>query len=280
MIYICKKMKNFYFTLLFLSFTNLSLPNNNNDSDTTFNLTSDTAISETDTLSIKQSFTGILYQLQIVITEQEKIIRIYRKAIVGLIIAVVFLAVVLFLNIKKKYYLNSFPYNRQKRGYHSGLVCLQMISRYFGKRISYKKIKKIALHTGMQKAVSLNDLIGTAENIGIKITAVKTDINQLLSAACLPAIIYLSNHMVILYKVNNEYIFIADPFYGFLKLKIFYFVSMWYSAGKDQNGIALLIKPSGDFRGRSGRMQKARAADYSAIKQLEKKHWNSVVCEI
>ena len=280
-------MKNFFFTLLLLSFTNISLHNNNNDSDTavinnqfSVNLAADTAYSEADTAAIKQSFTSILYQLQILITEQERIIGIYRKVIAGLIIAIAFLTVVLFLNIKKQFYFNRFPYYRQKKGYHPGLVCLQMISRYFGKKISYKRMKKISGITGTQKAVSLNNLINTAENIGIKIKIAKTDINQLLSAICLPVLIYLPNHMAILYKATNEYVFIADPFYGFLKLKLFYFVSVWYSAGKDHNGIALLIKPSDDFRGKSGRIQKTLASDYSAIKQLEKKYWNSIVCEI
>jgi hypothetical protein len=280
-------MKNFFFALLLLSFTNLSLPNNNNNKDTTVinkqfraGLSADSAHSEADTAAIKQSFTSILYQLQILITEQEKIIQIYRKAIAGLIIVVAFLAVALFLNMKKQIYFNRFPYYRQKKGYHPGLVCLQMISRYFGKKISYKRMKKISGITGTQKEIPLNNLINTAENIGIKIKVAKTDIDQLLSAVCPPVIVYLSNHMVILYKVNNEYVFIADPYYGFLKLKLFYFVSVWYSAGKDHSGIALLVKPSDDFAGKSGRLKKILATDYSAIKQLEKKYWNSIVCEI
>ncbi len=91
----------------------------------------DSAGHETDTISIKESFTNILYQLQSLISEQEFIIKTYRKVIIGLLIAVSFLVIALIINIKKQIYFPHFPFHRQKKGYHSGLVCLQMISRYF-----------------------------------------------------------------------------------------------------------------------------------------------------
>ncbi len=271
-------MKHILLAIVFLLFANISIPNNNTQLKTTF--TADTSQTKADTASIKESFTSILYQLQTLITEQEYIIKIYRKTIIGLIIAVAFLAVVLFLNIKKRFYFNRFPFYRQKKGYHPGLVCLQMISRYFGKKISYKRIKKVSKVPGTQNAISAGDLINAAENLGIQIKVVKTNINQLLPVICLPVILYLPNHMVILYKMTSEFVFIADPFYGFLKLKIFYFLSVWYSTSKNQNGIALLIKPSVNFKGKSSRIKKTLAADYSAIKQLDKKLCDTILCEI
>jgi len=280
-------MKHIYLAVVFLLYANISMPNNNTAPDTLVKnaqlkttFIADTTQAGADNALIKESFTSILYQLQTLITEQEYIIKIYRKTIIGLIIAVAFLAAVLLLNIKKRFYFNRFPFYRQKKGHHPGLVCLQMISRYYGKKISYKRIKKVSKVPGTQNTISVGDLINTAENLGIQIKVVKTDINQLLQVICLPVILYLPNHMVILYKITSEFVFIADPFYGFLKLKIFYFLSVWYSAGKNQNGIALLINPSANFKGKSSRIKKTLAADYSGIKQLDKKLLDTIFCKI
>ena len=280
-------MKHLLITIVILFYSYLAIPNSKYAPDT-FNSNSqhrsvpvaDTTETEADTALINKSFTSILYQLQSLITGQEYIIKTYRKVITGLIIAVSILSVILFLNIKKQFYFHRFPFYRQKKGYHPGLVCLQMISKYFGKRISYKKIRKAAKVQGTKNVLSLGYLIDAAENTGMQIKVVKTDINQLLSVICLPVILYMPNHMVILYKITNEFVFIADPFYGFLKLKIFYFLSIWYSASKEQNGIAFLIKPSAHFKGRSDRIRKTLSADYSVMKQLDKKYWKNIICEI
>ncbi|UCH13527.1 MAG: hypothetical protein JSV22_10480 [Bacteroidales bacterium] len=272
---------------VFLLYPYSALPENNYKSDTgiiddqqKFISVNDSLENKTDTLSIKESFTNILYQLQSLISEQEFIIRTYRKVIVGLLIAISFIIIILIINIKKQFYFPHFPFHRQKKGYHPGLVCLQMISRYFGRRISYKRIKKASKISGTQNVLSVKDIIDTGENIGFQIKVTKTDINQLISGLYLPVILYLPNHMVILYKITNEFVFIADPFYGFLKLKIYYFLSTWYGINKNQSGIALLVKPSGDFKGRSKRIQKTLSVDYSEIKPLEKRHWKEIICEI
>ena len=282
-----KQLKHLFLLILYLLYSNSTFPNNKNNSDTIIIndqqkviSVNDSLESETDTLSIKESFASILYQLQFLISEQEYIIKTYRKVIIGLLIVVSFLIIALIINIKKQLYFPHFPFHRQKKGYHSGLVCLQMISKYFGKRISYKRIKKVSKMSGTLNALSVNDIIVTGENIGFQIKVIKTDINQLISGLHLPVILYLPNHMVILYKITNEFVFIADPFYGFLKLKIYYFLSTLYAGNKNKSGIALLIKPSVDLKGRSKRIQKTLSVDHSEIKPLEKRYWKEIICEI
>lgn len=235
---------------------------------------------QTDTLSLKESFTSILFHLQSLVIEQEYVIKSYRKVIIGLVVIACGLLISLIIIIKKRYYFHSFPFYRQKKGYQSGLVCLQMISRYYGKRISYKRIRKSSKIKGTLKILSVNDLKNVAENMGFHIKVIKTDINQLISELFVPLILYLPNHMVILHKITNEFVHIADPFYGFLKLKIYYFLSTWYSAGKNQSGIALMIRPSEGFKGRTSRINKANLPDNSEIKQLEKTYWTGIKCEI
>ena len=252
----------------------------NNYDQQNINSVNDSSEFEIDTLSIKESFTSILFQLQSLVTEQEYIIKSYRKVIIGLIIIASFLVIVIIISIKRRFYFPYFPFYRQKKGYQSGLVCLQMISKYYGKRISYKRIKKASKISGTLNVLSVNDIINTAENIGFQIKVIKADINKLISGLYLPLILYLPNHMAILHKITNEFVYIADPFYGFLKLKIYYFLSTWYATDKNQSGIALLIKPSLNFKGRTRRIHKIQSFNYSEIQQLEKTYWKDIKCEI
>jgi len=265
----------------------MAFPGNKTISDTINNYdqrqvipVNDSSELQADTLSIKESFTNILFQMQSLVTEQEYIIRFYRKVVIGLIIITGFLIIVIIIIINRRFYFPHFPFYKQKKGYQSGLVCLQMISKYYGKKISYKRIKKASKISGTLNILSVNDIINTAENIGFRIKVINTDIDKLISGVYLPLILYLPNHMVILHKITNEFVYIADPFYGYLKLKIYYFLSTWYAANKNQSGIALLIRPSVNFKGRNRRILKTQSFDYSDMKQLEKTYWNNIKCEI
>jgi len=280
-------MRYFYILILYLLFSTLAFPSNKTTSDTINIYDQQQIISvydssefQADTLSIKESFTNILFQLQSLVAEQEYIIKFYRKAVIGLIIIAGFLVIVIIIIIKRRFYFPHFPFYKQKRGYQSGLVCLQMISKYYGKKISYKRIRKASKISGTLNILSVNDIINTAENIGLRIKLINTDINKLISGVYLPLILYLPNHMAILHKITNEFVYIADPFYGFLKLKIYYFLSTWYAANKNQSGIALMIKPSGNFKGKARLIIKTQSLDFSEMKQLEKTYWKDIKCEI
>lgn len=280
-------MRHFCILILYLLFSSMAFPGNKTISDTINNYdqrqvipVNDSSELQADTLSIKESFTNILFQMQSLVTEQEYIIRFYRKVVIGLIIITGFLIIVIIIIINRRFYFPHFPFYKQKKGYQSGLVCLQMISKYYGKKISYKRIKKASKISGTLNILSVNDIINTAENIGFRIKVINTDIDKLISGVYLPLILYLPNHMVILHKITNEFVYIADPFYGYLKLKIYYFLSTWYAANKNQSGIALLIRPSVNFKGRNRRILKTQSFDYSDMKQLEKTYWNNIKCEI
>jgi hypothetical protein len=280
-------MRHFYIIVICLLYSSSALPNNKILSDTAnsndqqqINYVNDSSEFQADTLSIKESFTTILIQLQSLINEQEYIIKSYRKVVMGLLIIVSFLVIVIIISIKRKFYFPHFPFYKQKKGYQSGLVCLQMISKYYGKKISYKRIKKASKIPGTVNVLSVNDLINTAENIGFHMKVIKANIDKLISGVYLPLILYLPNHMAILHKITNDFIYLADPFYGFLKLKIYYFLSTWYATNKNQSGIALLIRPSVDFKGRTRRILKTQSVDFSEIQQIERTYWKNIKCEI
>jgi hypothetical protein len=280
-------MRHFYIIIICLLYSSSALPNIKILSDTTNsydqqqnNSVYDSSEFQADTLSIEESFTTILIQLQSLITDQEYIIKSYRKVVIGLLIIVSFLVIVVIISFKRRFFFPHFPFYKQKKGFQSGLVCLQMISKYYGKKISYKRIRKASNIHGTVNVLSVNDLIDTAKNIGFHMKVIKADIDVLISGAYLPLILYLPNHMVILHKITNDFVYIADPFYGFLKLKIFYFLSTWYATNRNQSGIALLIRPSLDFKGRTRRILKTQSIDFSEIQQLERTFWKNIKCEI
>lgn len=233
-----------------------------------------------DSASIDKSINIVLYQLQSIVLEQGYAIRRYRAVVISLVIVISFLVTVIILSVRKYLYFPQFPYYKQKKGFHPGLVCLKMVAKYFGNRISYRKIKRIVKESEPEAALTLQDIVGIAEKVGLQAGVIRTDIKQLVAGSYLPAIIYLPNHMVILHKISNEFIFIADPFYGFLKLKMYYFLSAWYAGYNNKQGIALLIRPLKYSKSKTKRVNKALSLDFSKIKLLDNKYWSDFKFDI
>lgn len=240
----------------------------------------DTSLLKSDTSSVQNNLNAILYQLHSMMLEQQYSIKKYRAIVIGMILLISFLLIIIILFIKRHFYFPNFPFFRQKKGYHAGLVCLQMISKYFGNRISYRKIRKVAEVSESQEVLSLDDIADIADKTGLQIGVIKTDVRQLMSDIYLPVILYFQNHMAILHKITNEFIYLADPFYGFLKLKIYYFLSAWYAYDNNKKGIALLIRPLKFSKGKIKRVNKALSIDFSRIKLLDKKYWKEFKCDI
>ncbi len=280
-------MRFIFLISVFLLYLNPAFPNTDNIYDTSETnalsgngFAEDTSDFKSDTASVKKSINIILYQLHSLVLEQQYSIKKYKAILAGLVLLVSLLIIIIILGNKKYFYYPRFPYSRQKKGYQSGLVCLQRVSRYFGNRITYRKIKRIAKIPETQNSLSLNEIADIADKVGLQIGVIKTDVRELMSESYLPLILYFPNHMAVLYKITNEFIYIADPYYGFLKLKMYYFLSSWYVNDNNQKGIALLIRPSEYSKGKIKRVNKALSIDFSKIKLLDKKHWKEYKCDI
>lgn len=143
----------------------------------------------------------------------------------------------------------SFPYYTQLDAMDCGPAALCMIAKYYGKNYSLQYLREKCYID--REGVSLKGISEAAENIGFRTLAVKIPFNGRKDDPCLlnaptPSIVHWNqNHFVVVYKVNNKNIWIADPADGKFRLTHEDFKKNWIS--DDDHGIALLIERGLDF---------------------------------
>ncbi|CAM3882898.1 MULTISPECIES: cysteine peptidase family C39 domain-containing protein [Flavobacterium] len=137
---------------------------------------------------------------------------------------------------------NDFPFYKQKTTQECGPTCLKMIFEYYGDKISLDSINKLSKLDSIEGTNLLN-LSDTAETLGYRTLAIKIDFEKFKEAP-LPAMLHWNNnHFVVIYKIENDSISIADPAIGLYKLNINEFKEHWCANPDYENeGIALLIE--------------------------------------
>lgn len=142
----------------------------------------------------------------------------------------------------------SFPYFKQLDLTDCGPTCLRMICKHYGKSYSLHTLR---VKSGISRqGVSLLGINEAAESIGFHTIAVKTDFYSLAKDAVLPCIVHWEQkHFVIVYKITDKYIFLADPATGLRKLGRKEFLTGWESiiTNTGRLGIALLLEPGSSF---------------------------------
>jgi ATP-binding cassette subfamily B protein len=102
-----------------------------------------------------------------------------------------------------------FPYVRQIDEMDCGAACVAMICRYFGRAVAASHIR-MAVGTGAD-GTSLRGLQRGGEHVGLEMRTIKASKDR-LERLPLPAIIHWGgNHWVVLYGVDDDRIWIADP---------------------------------------------------------------------
>src|SRR5687768_4189131 len=107
-----------------------------------------------------------------------------------------------------------FPFLKQYDLMDCGPTCIAMICRHYGnKNISIQLLRE---RTQIGKAgVSLLGISEAAESVGFRTQATKISYETLIRHARLPVILHWNqSHFVVLYKVKNRKIYIADPAKG------------------------------------------------------------------
>lgn len=140
-----------------------------------------------------------------------------------------------------------FPLRRQLEGVDCGPTCIQMVAAYYGKNIPLTQLKENCNVTRL--GISLKDVIGGCQKIGIKAVAARLK-KEDLGSMPLPAILYWKQeHYVVLYKVvkwkGKSIFYIADPNYGKTKLVEDLFIEAWAPDG--HKGIGLVLEPTSSF---------------------------------
>lgn len=129
-----------------------------------------------------------------------------------------------------------------------GATCLKMIAKFYGKNYELPYLRERSFID--RDGASLSGLAYAAESIGFKTMAVKLPFKDLIQEDVVPFIAHWrQRHYVVVYKITNSHVYIADPAHDKLKLSHKEFQDGWYSdvEGSTEQGVDLLMEATPDF---------------------------------
>lgn len=129
----------------------------------------------------------------------------------------------------------SFPFIQQTGMTECGATCLGMIFKYYGYYNITPLLSQLAGTT--TEGVSLYDLSEMAEEFGFATEAYEMQFES-LNKIKLPCIAHYDGaHFIVIYKVTETHVWVADPAYGKDKINKEDFTNRW-------NGIVLTLEPT------------------------------------
>jgi len=145
--------------------------------------------------------------------------------------------------------LKSFTHYKQLDSMDCGPTCLRMVSKHYGKVYNLPFLREKCYID--REGVSMRGISEAAETIGLRTLAVKIPSTSKSDKASLqrapkPNILHWNqNHFVVLYKMTDSHVWIADPAEGKIKLTIEDFEKSWVT--DEGKGVALLLEPTNEF---------------------------------
>lgn len=130
---------------------------------------------------------------------------------------------------------------KQTSACQSGLICLSMICRYYGRHVE--------LATMLSVEDSLQEVSNNAEKLGLNSIIGYLPLAK-LGKVTLPCLLYWDDeYYVVLRKVKRNVYYIADPRKGFTKCKETDMKRHWICScqDNDEKGAAIFTKPSDEF---------------------------------
>ena len=141
--------------------------------------------------------------------------------------------------------MKTFTAYRQLDYMDCGPTCLRMVARFYGQYYSLEDLRE-KTYLGKQ-GTSLLGLSEAAEQLGFRSQAVATDWDTLREDVQLPCIAHWQNrHYVVIYRVTEKYVYLADPATGKLRYSKEEFLAGWQNA-LEADGILLLLEPTPSF---------------------------------
>ncbi|MCK5296416.1 MAG: peptidase domain-containing ABC transporter [Alphaproteobacteria bacterium] len=133
-----------------------------------------------------------------------------------------------FKQLEKKEEVSKYPIIRQSREEETAVACLTMVCNAYDKNFSLGQIKELTALEG--KMITPDNLIKAAEVIGFRAKAYSLDYEAMKDLQ-LPAIIsWEGYHYVVVYKVTDKGVQIADPDKGVKFIKKKDFLPSWSAA--------------------------------------------------
>lgn len=84
--------------------------------------------------------------------------------------------------------------------------------------------------------------------------------------------------MSVLYAIKNDLFYLSDPYYGHVKLNMFYFATSWFTDTKNLKGIAIQLYPLKNVRNAMNR--KLDLEKFTRLKSWDRKNWKNYGCEL
>jgi ATP-binding cassette, subfamily B, bacterial len=139
----------------------------------------------------------------------------------------------------------SFPFVKQPDAMDCGPACLKMIAGFYKMNFSLETLRKKCYIT--REGVSFLGLSEAADSIGFRTIGVKIPFEMLQENVPLPCIVHWrQKHFIVVYKIKNDKIWVADPAVGLVKFTREEFIHSWTSTvteGKEA-GLVLIIEPT------------------------------------
>ena len=139
----------------------------------------------------------------------------------------------------------SFPFVKQPDAMDCGPACLKMVAGFYKMNFSLESLRKKCYIT--REGVSFLGLSEAADSLGFRTIGVKVHFEVLTQNVPFPCIVHWrQKHFVVVYKIKNDKIWIADPAVGLMKFSRDEFVQNWASTVVDGKpaGLILIIEPT------------------------------------
>lgn len=148
---------------------------------------------------------------------------------------------------------DNFPFYKQLDASDCGVACLRMIARHYGRHYSLEYLRDLSYLD--REGVSLMGISDAAEKVGLRTLGVKAGFGRLQENIPLPCIAHWKqNHFVVVYRIVNGTVYVADPAAGKIELTEQEFLNGWISdvVNTEPQGILLLLETTPDFFSREG----------------------------
>jgi len=137
-----------------------------------------------------------------------------------------------------------FPFVKQYDAMDCGPACLKMIAGFYKKNYSLDYLRKKCFIT--REGVSFLGLSEAADSVGFRTLGVKIPYDLLEEKVTLPCIVHWrQNHFVVVYRIKEDKLWIADPATGLIKMSRQEFEKNWANTLADgkKAGLAMIIEP-------------------------------------
>ena len=139
----------------------------------------------------------------------------------------------------------SFPFVKQPDAMDCGPACLKMVAEFYKMSFSLESLRKKCYIT--REGVSFLGLSEAADSLGFRTIGVKIPFEILNENVPLPCIVHWrQRHFIVVYKIKDDKIWVADPAAGHMKFSREEFISAWASTVVDgkPSGLVLIIEPT------------------------------------